>query len=720
MTFIRKLEGWLEKMLWHESDTPKTLEQKVYMVRNGILASVLIITLTYIPFIALGKFHLLLLASPMVLYIIIADGLLMIIKRGIKWFMHFYYGGYIVVTTLVVISLGGLPNSCAAWGGAFIVFMHALAVRDRRILGVNAGIYFFGLASIAILYPRLTVPKEWTPGINNYMFTVNEIWMCLFLVKSFYDSIVFRTNEAKKRAAHLLELDALKSKLYANITHEFRTPLTLIRGNAGEITEHKEGLTCKKANEIILSADKILFLVNQMLNLSKIEEGRVPMHYNQRDLVAFVRFVAGNFQGLADMKKIGLHFQSGVPKLLMDIEPEKLEESLSNLLSNAIKFTPEGGQVFITVRMMNTSAAKQPRVGISVRDTGIGIPADKLDKIFIRFYRVEDNGFSYQEGSGIGLTLVNEYVKLMKGTVEVTSSPGKGSEFTVTLPVTHRAELEDVADKQSLSVFKEEGITHDYGADHDLPGHPCLLIIEDNPELKEYLIRLLCNDYLVLAAENGVQGVELAAEHIPDIILSDVMMPGKDGFQVCRELKNDFRTSHIPIVLLTARADAESRIAGLSRGADAYLTKPFHKRELQICLHNLLVRREMLRLKFSTLFEHKVDEEEHGLNGQFLERVKVHLEENYRNDWYGIHHLYADLGISRVQLHRKLTALTGQPASHFIRNFRLQKAKKLLVETNKHVSDIAFEVGITDASYFTQLFTRELGLSPTELRNTFV
>jgi DNA-binding response OmpR family regulator/nitrogen-specific signal transduction histidine kinase len=543
--------------------------------------------------------------------------------------------------------------------------------------------------------------------------------MCLFLVKSFYDSIVVRTNEAKRKAEHLLELDALKSKLYANITHEFRTPLTLIRGNAEEISEHHDGETTEKAKSIVQSSDKILFLVNQMLNLSKIEEGRVPLHYVQTDLVAFVRFVVGTFQGFAELRKIRLHFETQSAQLIMDIEPQKLEESVSNLLSNAIKYTPEGGDVFVSLRFLNSGYSKERQVEISVRDTGIGIPENELEKIFIRFYRVEDNRFLYREGTGIGLTLVSEYMKLMKGSVKVKSSYGKGSEFTITLPVTNNAEIEEFVAGKTAPLHKEETRNLIYPADDGIISHSRLLIIEDNFELREYLVRLLGNEYQVLTAENGIRGIELATEHIPDIVLSDVMMPCKDGFQVCHELKNDFRTSHIPIVLLTARADTESRITGLEQGADAYLTKPFNKRELQICLHNILVQRETLRLKFNHVFEKKPDEQEHGLNAKFLEKVIGLLEKNYQNDWYGIHHLYSDLGISRVQLHRKLTALTGQSASNFIRNFRLKKARKLLLETNKHVSDIAFEVGIADSSYFSQIFTNEHGITPTDFRKSF-
>lgn len=721
MSIFKKLDNWLTKMLWHKSDTQETLEQKVYLVRNGVIASIIITTLVYIPFIVLRKFQLLLIGSPLVLAILITDGLLMIIKSGIKWFLYFYYGGYIVICCLIILSLGGLPNSCGTWGGAFIVFMHALAVRDKKILIINAFIYFAGLVVIALVFPYLSPPKQWTPEVNNLIFTIDEIWMCLFLVKSFSDSIVVRTKEAKRKAEHLQKLDLLKSKLYANITHEFRTPLTLIRGNAEEISEHKYGKTTEKAKSIVQSSDKILFLVNQMLNLSKIEEGQLPMHYVQCDLVAFVRFVTGTFQGLADLRKIHLHYEPQCTQIIMDVETEKLEESLANLLSNAIKYTPEGGDVFVTVRKLNPSKSADLKAEITVRDTGIGIPEDQLDKIFIRFYRVEDQHHPYIEGTGIGLTLVNEYLKMMKGTIRVKSSPGRGSEFVITLSVTNNTHLEaspaqyNFMQKENPSIFKPA--TTDCASSHNLR----LLMIEDNAEMREYLSRLLGNDYQVLKADNGTRGVELATEQIPDIILSDVMMPGKDGYQVCRELKNDFRTSHIPIVLLSARADTESRIAGLEKGADAYLTKPFNKKELMICLHNLLVQRETLRIKFSSaVFNITNDGKDTGLYGKLMEKVINLLEKNYQNDWYGIHHLYTDLGISRVQLHRKLTALTGQSASNFIHNFRLEKAKKLLLKTEKNVSDIAYEVGITDASYFTQLFTKEHGITPTEFRKSFM
>ncbi len=719
MSIFKKLDIWLEKMLRHESDTPEELEQKVYLVRNGIMASIIISSLVCVPMMIYQKFHMLFLASLLVLAIIITDGLLMIIKRGIKWFLYFYYGGYIILCTCIVMIVGGLPNSVGVYGGAFIVFMHSLAVKDKRIVIVNAIIYLGGLVAIVLFYPILVPINEWTPEINNLLFTIDEIWMCLFLVKSFYDSIVLRTKEEKRKAEHLLELDILKSKLYANIAHEFRTPLTLIKGNASEIGENYDGETSSRANCIIQNSNKILFLINQMLNLSKIEEGHVSVNYIRSDLVMFVRFMVNSFQGYADSRKVRLHFLPECDRLVMDIEAEKLEESVSNLLSNAIKYTPEGGDIKVSIRRLNTAKRIGQQIEISVRDTGIGIPGDELEKIFIRFYRITDSRFPYREGTGIGLTLVSEYMKLMKGSIRVESKPGTGSEFVITLPITQNAEIGEALPVKGFLHEKKSAETQqaEIGT---RTNRPRLLIIEDNRELTDYLVRLLEMDYQILTVENGILGITQAIKYIPDIILSDVMMPGKDGYQVCKELKNDFRTNHIPIVLLTARADTDSRIRGLEHGADVYLTKPFNKKELMVCLNNLFVQREALRLKFSNqILSIATIEKEVGLNEKFLGKVIAYLEKNYQNDRYGIYNLYSDMKISRVQLHRKLTALTGQPASVFIRNFRLQKARNLLLETCKNVSDIAYEVGFADANYFGKAFTSEYGLTATDYRKSF-
>jgi CheY-like chemotaxis protein len=457
-----------------------------------------------------------------------------------------------------------------------------------------------------------------------------------------------------------------------------------------------------------------------MLNLSKIEEGNVPVHYVQEDVIPFVRLVVCNFQGFADFRKIRLLFEPKSPQLMMDIDAVKLEESLSNLISNAIKYTPEGGEVHVTVRELKPSKTDSHSVEIIVCDTGIGISESQLDKIFLRFYRVEDKNFPYQEGTGIGLTLVNEYMKLMNGSVRVSSTLGKGSEFILRLPIKNNVESGEIMPAKN-QVANKAPVFEPLDEKIEINGtRPLLLIIEDNPELIAHLVRLLKEEYRVLTAHNGIEGVELAREHIPDLILSDVMMPGKDGCQVCKELKNDFRTNHIPVVLLTARADTDSRIRGLENGADVYLTKPFNKKELMICLNNLFVQRETLRLKFSAqILEKSTIENEMGLNEKFLTRVITNLEKNYHNDRYGIYNLYSDMNISRVQLHRKLTALTGLAASGFIRSFRLQKARNLLLQTQNTVTDIAYEVGFSDANYFSKAFLSEYGLTASEYRKSF-
>ncbi len=458
-----------------------------------------------------------------------------------------------------------------------------------------------------------------------------------------------------------------------------------------------------------------------MLNLSKLEEGGTPLRFVQTDLVVFVRSIVDSFREYANRRKLELHYDPEFPALMMDIDPEKLEESVSNLLSNAIKYTPEDGEVFVALRLPGQGQTPRQHVEISVRDTGIGIPEDQLDKIFIRFYRVEDIGFPYREGTGIGLTIVQEYLKMMNGSIRVTSTPGEGSEFVITLPVTHDSPVKnEIRARGAFSNIEKQVIPVSGKIGHE-QGLPRILVVEDNKELIEYLKSLLGSEYNVLTAEDGISGVEQAVTHIPDIILCDIMMPGKDGYQVCGELKNDFRTNHIPVVMLTARADSDSRITGLACGADAYLTKPFDKKELMTCLHQLYIQREKLRLKYQAKLYEPIPEEPSGLeNAKFLNKVLDALEQNYRNEKFRIDDLSRYLGISRVQLHRKLTALTGQPTSGFIRSFRLHKARKLLQETDRNVSEIALEVGFAHPNYFTRAFVQEHGITPKEMRKSLV
>lgn len=711
--------NWVTRLVTHRNDTQEHNIRKKFFLVTNLIAAFFISLETLLAYL-LDLHHLAGHTLTLLAFTLVQTIFLIIIRRWSRWFIYTVFSAYIILIFYIIMNLGGIAGSAGLLMAAYFFLLTAQWMEDIRLLMFVGALYVIGVLVAGISYPYLRMDEDLAGWKNNLFFAINFGWIGLLIALALYSTIVRGENEAKSRAEQLQELDLLKSKLYANIAHEFRTPLTLIKGNAGEIADEHEGEISDRAKSIVHNSDKILFLVNQMLNLSKVEDGGITVHYVQSDLVAFIRLIVDSFRGYAAMRKLELHFEPRIPQLMMDFDPEKLEESVSNLLSNAIKYTPDGGEVFVSLRFQEDEVTSGQKTEISVRDTGIGIPGDQLDKIFIRFYRVEDKRFPYQEGTGIGLTLVREYLKMMGGSIRVNSTPGEGSEFVVTLPVTRTSPPNNAVGVKGDYARCEKEYFPGYriaGSGWNLPR---ILIIEDNKELTDYLKSLLGGQYQVLNAVDGHTGVEEAVTHIPDIILSDVMMPGKDGYQVCKELKNDFRTSHIPIVLLTARADPGSRVKGLEQGADAYLTKPFDKRELMACLHNLHVQREKLRLKYqSGLFEKITEESTGGQSARFLNNVLGILERNYRNENFRIEDLYHLLGISRVQLHRKLTALTGQPTSGFIRGFRLSKARKLLLETDRNISEIAYEVGFSDPNYFTRIFSEENGMTPSELRKSF-
>ncbi|MEK7256292.1 MAG: ATP-binding protein, partial [Bacteroidota bacterium] len=437
-----------------------------------------------------------------------------------------------------------------------------------------------------------------------------------------------------REAERLKEMAALKTRLYTNITHEFRTPLTVILGMAerskseiGKLEIGKlEGQSIPSSRDessqfpisqflisnldlIARNGGNLLRLVNQMLNLSKLDSGAMTLHLERGEVVGFLKYLIESFHSLANAKNLRLHFLPEIKQCEMDFDAEKLEQVISNLLSNAIKFTPEGGDVYLKLEIRNweIGATKPSRnfpisqFLISVRDNGIGIPPDKLPHVFNRFYQVDDTHTRPGEGTGIGLALVKELVKLMNGDISVKSEPGAGAEFTVKLPVRREAPTHASPPDPLKGEPKRQQPAEIFGEiTSELPGVgspfrgsggdalPLLLIIEDNADVANYIASCFDGECQTAFACNGREGIEQAFEIIPDAIISDVMMPEKDGFEVVQALKNDERTSHVPIILLTAKADAASRLEGLERGADDYLSKPFGKKELQVRLRNLL------------------------------------------------------------------------------------------------------------------------------------
>lgn len=530
-------------------------------------------------------------------------------------------------------------------------------------------------------------------------------------------------------ALRLRELDAFKTRLYTNITHEFRTPLTVISGMADQVRENprewfSEGLTMIKRN-----SSRLLELVNQMLDLSKLESGKMPLHLRQADVVNYLKYLIESFHSFAESRGVQLHFLSDLDALTMDFDAEKMQQVTTNLLSNAVKFTPAGGHAYVSVSKEH-DFDKTPFLLLKIRDTGTGIAEDKLPHIFDRFYQADNSDTRHAEGSGIGLALVKELVKLMDGHIEAKSEPGQGTEFFIRLPIRNGAEKELPGKQQSTAeiIAPEPAVVAavpfpEMEIQPVSEGKPLVLLAEDNADVVAYLASCLAGDYRLSVAKNGQECVDIALEIIPDLIVSDVMMPHRDGFEVCKILKNDERTSHVPIVMLTARADIESRLAGLERGADAYLAKPFHKQELLVEIKKLLELRQKLQAHYrlvagltDTTEKEKAQPAAPEEEDYFVKKARRVVEAHLDDCDFTVEQFCLEMKISNAHLHRKLSALTGFSATRFIRYIRLNKAKELLQNPALSITAVAFDTGFNDPSYFGRVFKQEFGVTPLEWR----
>ncbi|MEO9893870.1 ATP-binding protein [Aurantibacter sp.] len=536
-------------------------------------------------------------------------------------------------------------------------------------------------------------------------------------VFSYLDKIQYKKAFERDQ---LEELNLQKSKMFANITHEFRTPLTVILGMVETIKINYTTATKSSINEslemIQRNAKNVLGLVNELLDLAKVESGSLTLKVIQTDVVPFVKYVSESFHSLAETKKINLVVYSEIDSLYMDVDTHILSSIISNLLSNAVKFTNEGGKVIVHLNKLEVKGKKI--FVIKVKDNGIGLAEKEQEQLFNRFYQVNSSISRDYEGTGIGLSLVKEFVELMNGTISVASELGQGSTFTMEIPITNNAltientsfELDEFV-QQPVAVIKNE--TPIFEANN---GTPLVLVIEDNFDVAHYIKTCLNGKYRIIHAENGVLGIATAFEKIPDIIISDVMMPGKDGFEVCETLKSDQRTDHIPIIILTAKITTEDRLTGLGCGADAYLAKPFNKVELFTRLDQLLLVRKKLIHKlenkgFSSVLKEPVEHPQ----TKFLQRIIKNIHENLENSDFGSVQLAENMGLSESQIYRKLKTITDKSTAIFIRLVRLQKAKELILTTDKSVSEIAYETGFNDPSWFSRAFKKEFHSAPSEI-----
>ena len=544
--------------------------------------------------------------------------------------------------------------------------------------------------------------------------------------------MITREKETAKQLEAMNEklkgLDQMKNRLFTNITHEFRTPLTVMLGMAEQLESSAENNTNEKSQRklalIRRNGRSLLNLVNQMLDLSKIEDNKLKVDLIQSDIVAYIRYLTESFHSMANAQNVILQTSTDEKEIVMDYDPEKIRQILSNLLSNALKYTPSGGRVAVKIA---TSDDKKHLV-LAVKDTGAGIPTEDIPNIFDRFYQADDS-IAKSGGTGIGLALTKELVKLLDGDIKVESELEKGTTFIMQLPITQSAELlnqevEHFAEAPLLiptMVEKKPERTNISSSTRQ----PTLLIVEDNPDVVEYLTDCLESQYQLVHAYNGRAGIEKALELVPDIIISDVMMPEKDGFELCDTLKNDERTSHIPIILLTARADVESRISGLKRGADAYLSKPFHREELLAVLAQLVELRSKLRARYTQLPTEKtnittsaVQETEYSMEDAFLKKASALIHDNIADPTFAVQEFCKALGMSYPVVYRKLSALTGRSPALYIREIRLNHAKGLLQSTDFTVSEIAYDCGFNDPKFFSRVFSKEFGQSPSVFRNS--
>lgn len=659
-----------------------------------------------------------------------------LVRNHIKLFAAITLYFYVLFSFVGVLVFGGILYS----GGVVFVGLAGVLLsisffrtKQSRIIFI---VYLLTLIIEALLQPFLTPLPEITPAINLTLFVLHILVIAIIMFSTISYYIEQSIQAKNKEADRLKELDTLKTQFYDNITHEFRTPLTVILGMTDQISEKPKehfriGLQLIRQNGI-----RLLHLVNQMLDLSKLEAESMPIHLIQKDILKYLRYISEPFERITEEKNIEFHFLTDFDEIEMDFDPEKIESLVGNLLSNAIKYSPEDSDIYFKIeiaekveqqegqtftlfsdQLMNGSGKK---LRLEIRDTGQGIPSDKIGIIFDRFYQIDHKITGQVEGSGIGLSLVKELVKLMDGNLLVKSSPGKGTTFSVYLPITNNApqeELEESSLKDEPSQFylnENEELSEKWHSGQNLHR---LLVIEDNPDVVQYIRSILEREYQIEVANNGCEGIEKALEIIPDIIISDIMMPEKDGFEVCQVLKNDIRTSHVPIVILTAKADMESKITGLEYGADAYLFKPFNSKELRVRLQKLIELRGKLKVKYHLMsIDPSPVEIPHNPDVVFINKLKKVMIDNLDNEDFDNNQLCNALGISRVQLFRKLKALTGQSASQFMRSFRLNKAKAILLSSHLNVSEVAYDVGFKDPAYFTRAFTKEFGITPSSLR----
>ena len=546
-----------------------------------------------------------------------------------------------------------------------------------------------------------------------------------------------KNAELKRLNEEVLELTHSRLVFFTNISHELRTPLTLIADPVEMLLEDscikgksRELLKMVKRNAVALQQ-----LVSSILDFRKIQNGKMELTLYRFDLVKALKMWVGDFQLTAERKQIKLHLDitDSVGSQEVVADKEKIARVVFNLLSNALKYTPAGGDIFVSLK------DEDGKFRLDVRDTGKGISQEEAGKIFERFFQAKGAA----SGTGIGLALVKSFVELHHGEARVESELGKGSDFFVVIPreqegdslVIH-TDVDNVDNSVSSSLPGGKALVDDSNLQYiddgerksgkvqqllsDNTNKPTVLVIDDNNDIRQYEHTLLQDDYIVLEAADGKEGLDVAKKEVPDLVVCDVMMPVMDGLEFTQNLKTHTATSHIPVIMLTAKNLEEHRAEGYEHGADSYITKPFHSKVLLARIENLLKQRKLLKHLFQGTLEAELEIADSHLEDrdkQFLKQLHAIIQKNLSDSEFGVEDIGKQIGLSRVQLYRKVKAMTGSSVVDLLRKARLAKAKRLLESRSMSVSEVAYDVGFSAPSYFTKCFKDEYGMLPGEVGN---
>ncbi|HVX28322.1 MAG TPA: ATP-binding protein [Parafilimonas sp.] len=523
----------------------------------------------------------------------------------------------------------------------------------------------------------------------------------------------------QKETEQLKAVDELKSRFFSNITHEFRTPLSLILSPVEQMQQHVNdaGFISRNLTVVHRNAQQLLRLINQLLDMSKIESGNMLLSFSRGDIKLFIEECVHSFYSSAKEKNIDLKFYASATEKEYLFDTDKIEKITFNLLSNAIKFTPENGNitVHLSIDKMNEH---DNQLRLQVSDSGIGIDEEYQPYIFNRFYQIDTSSTRKYEGTGIGLALVKELVQLMNGSIELKSKKGEGTTFIVALPVqTATTEMVPQWNKtmSSADTLTVKIINTDTEVETAVKNNlPLILIVEDNDELRAFIAECLQKKYRTLSAANGKQALQIAKEELPEIIISDIMMPEMDGYALCKEIKSNVATDHIALILLTAKTAHESVMEGLISGADDYVTKPFHFDELELRIHNILQRQDRLRLFFqSQLKNPEASIQTKETENSFIANLYLILDEHLDDTTLSVEKLATKAAVSSRTLNRKLSSIVGLSANELIKQYRLKRSIEFLKSGN-NVSETAYSVGFETHSHFTTSFKSFFGVTPSE------